>query len=155
MKYTIKDVINEFNKQTGKMTTTPTIINIIKQNNFYNRGLAYKEQNGFITNDNKHGTIWFITNEGKDEIIEVLMTRKRFRRTKQQMLEEKEKNNYIATSFEIRKNLKEQVDVYLNIMGITQKDYINDLIEYDMKSKNTEIILKQLNEWKKVCLKKD
>ena len=152
MNYTIRDVIEELKIKYGRNVSIATVSNLIRWNNFYNRGLAYKEENGYTTDGNQCGKIWKISRDGVNELLDLIINGVRIRKSRSERIEERQqelkKNQYIPISFELRKDLKEQMDSYLQLMEITQKDYFNDLIEKNMKEKNIKELVKEIDRLK-------
>ena len=67
--FTLNDIEKIVEGQIGKHIGIQTIRNYIREENFYNKGLACKKPNGFEIDD-KTGKIWLITRKGVENIID-------------------------------------------------------------------------------------
>lgn len=139
--YTIDDVLAGL-KEKGKELSRPTLITLMRNNGLVRERLAIKELNGW-EKDGAEGKIWKLTYEGYSRLIDLgLTTRKR--RTKEEIEQSME---YVNTSVEIKKSVKDDFDVYLQSSGKSQKNVINELLVDFLKEKKQ--IIDQIKELQK------
>lgn len=83
--YTLDDVIRKLKNRNMYVPSIPALTTLMTKHNFYSRGFATKEPNGY-KNGEVTGKKWYLSNEGVEILIE-LTKGIRHRKTKAEMQE--------------------------------------------------------------------